>query len=74
MHQSLDGLVSIYYSAECDSDDLDMILSFLYGRGLRRLVVKKDIYFKIGKKRYSAWRSESVQEMQFFRKKRGIMQ
>lgn len=69
-HQGVGGTVKMFYVAMSDlGDDLEIAEDYFASRGLKIKFVRGK-YYAIGRKRYRAWKSESVDAQDFILPKR----
>lgn len=69
-HQGEDGAVRMFYVAMSDVDlDIDLVESYFRSGGLKIEFVQGK-YYSIGRKKYRAWKSKSVDEQDFLLPKR----
>jgi hypothetical protein len=62
-----DEINVLYSSKKNKKNDLEIIIDYLNSKGYNKINLLKDKYFAIGRKRYSNWKSNSIEIKEFYK-------
>jgi len=66
-NQNNDEINVLYSSKKNKKNDLEIIVGYLNSKGYFKINLLNDKYFKIGRKRYSNWKSNNIEIKKFYK-------